>query len=192
MRSALFRDWRAAALLIIVAAAIGTGARFGSTKRPLASPAAPGSMAGSREGDRAPDFALPTLEGRTAQLRDFRGKVVLLNFWATWCAPCRIEMPWLVEFNRQYHDQGLQIVGVNLDDPLTSREKIAGFAHDRGVTYPILLGNNDMADAYGGARFLPQTFFIGPDGRVLHAMYGVTTREAFEAEIRNALSHSRK
>jgi thiol-disulfide isomerase/thioredoxin len=188
MRSASVRYRRVGTLLIAVALAIGAGARLRRIQRVLPSTSASRSPAGYHVGEVAPEFALPTLNGRSARLTDYRGKVVLLNFWATWCAPCRVEMPWLAEFDGQYDKQGLQIVGINLDDPLTSREKIAGFARDRGVTYPILLGNNDVADAYGGARFLPQTFFIGPDGRVLHAMYGITTKEAFEAEIKKALA----
>ena len=190
MPSLSFRNWRLVTLLIVVTVAVGAGARLRRTRRVL--PSAPASGSGYHVGDAAPDFALPALDGRSTRLTDYRGKVVLLNFWATWCAPCRVEMPWLAEFDRRYRDQGLEIVGINLDDPLTSREKIAGFAHDRGAAYPILLGTNEVADAYGGARFLPQTFFIGPDGRVLHAMYGITTQEAFETEIRKALSHSAK
>lgn len=184
----LARNWRVGTLLFILALAFGAGARNRLMQRVLPSTSAPRFGTGFHVGEVAPKFALPTLDGRSARLTEYRGKVVLLNFWATWCAPCRIEMPWLVEFDRQYRSHGLAIVGVNLDDPMTSRDRIAGFAHERGVDYPILLGTNDVADAYGGARFLPQTFFISPDGRVLQAMYGITTKEAFKAEITKALA----
>ncbi len=187
MKWHLPRNWRFVTLLIVAAAALVAGARLRESRRALPHPAGPRSSGGYHEGDSAPDFELPALNGDRIHLRDLRGKVILLNFWATWCAPCRVEMPWLVELDRQYRSPGLAIVGLNLDDPMTSRDEIAGFAHERGVNYPVLLGKNDVADAYGGARFLPQTFFIGPDGRILHAMYGITTKKAIEAEIRKAL-----
>jgi peroxiredoxin len=131
----------------------------------------------------APDFALPALDGRTVKLSDFRGKAVLLNFWATWCAPCRIEMPWLVEFYKQYQSQGLEIVGVSTDD--TGQETaVAEFIKERNVNYPILIGNNEVADLYGGLRFLPQTLFIDREGNIVKSMYGIKSKDEFEHSIK--------
>src|SRR5215475_3035587 len=91
-----------------------------------------GSVPGPQaRGDVAPDFTLQALDGKNTRLSDFRGQAVLLNFWATWCAPCKIEMPWFVELQKQYGSQGLQIVGVAMDD--ASEEDIAKFAKDMGV-----------------------------------------------------------
>src|SRR5260370_26726028 len=113
----------------------------------------------------APDFSLESLEGKTMRLSDFHGKVVLLNFWATWCVPCKIEMPWFVELKQKYGSQGLQVVGVAMDD--ASKEDIAKFARDMGVNYPVLIGKEAVGDSYGCIPALPETFFIGRDGNVV-------------------------
>ena len=86
----------------------------------------------------APDFELKSLDGRTVKLSDFHGKVVVLNFWATWCAPCRVETPWLVDFYRQYKEQGLEVVGVSMDDG--NQEHVAEFVKEMGINYTVLTG----------------------------------------------------
>src|SRR5581483_9044173 len=85
----------------------------------------------------APDFTLETLDGKNVRLSELRGKAVLLNFWATWCGPCKIETPWLVELQKQYGSQGLQVIGIAMDD--SGKDDIARFAKDMGVNYPVLL-----------------------------------------------------
>ena len=134
----------------------------------------------------APDFALASLDGKTTRLSDFRGKAVLLNFWATWCTPCKIEMPWFVDFQRQYGGQGLQIVGVAMDD--ASKEDIAKFAKDMGVNYPILIGKESVADEYGGVGALPQSFVIGRDGRIVDKIVGLMGKADIEESIKKALN----
>src|SRR5207245_4206477 len=91
---------------------------------------------GFRVGDHAPDFELRSLDGGRVSLSELRGKPVLLNFWATWCAPCRVEMPWLVELHEKYRAQGLQIIGVSLDDSGSTQE-VAALAKERGVNYQL-------------------------------------------------------
>jgi len=141
------------------------------------------TTADSTKANIAPGFALRSLDGRTVKLSDFRGKAVLLNFWATWCAPCRIEMPWLVEFYKQYQSQGLEIVGVSMDDA-GQETAVAEFIKEHNVNYPILIGNNDVADLYGGLRFLPQTLFIDREGNIVKTMYGIKSKEDFEHSIK--------
>jgi peroxiredoxin len=136
-------------------------------------------------GKPAPAFSLKTLDGRSIELSSFRGKVVLLNFWATWCAPCRVEMPWLVDFYNRYQAQGLEIVGVSVDDD--ARDKVAAFIRARNVNYTIVLKDENVGDAYGGLRFLPQTFFIGRNGNIIKHTFGVRGKDDFENEIRQAL-----
>jgi peroxiredoxin len=133
----------------------------------------------------APDFTLQSLDGKSMSLSDLRGKAVLLNFWATWCTPCRIEMPWFVELQNQYGSRGLQIVGVAMDD--ASKEDIAKFAKDMGVNYPILIGKEAVGDQYGGVPALPETFFIGRDGKIVDKIMGLRGKSEIEEDIQKAL-----
>jgi len=134
----------------------------------------------------APDFSLESLDGKTTRLSDFRGKAVLLNFWATWCGPCKIEMPWFVDLQKQYAAQGLQIVGVAMDD--ASKEDIGKFAKDMGVNYPILLGKESVGDQYGGVPALPETFLIGRDGKIVDKIIGLRGKAEIEDAIKKALN----
>jgi peroxiredoxin len=140
----------------------------------------------SMNGQTAPDFTLETLDGKTVRLSDYKGKGVLLNFWATWCQPCKIEMPWFAELQKQYGPQGLQIVGVAMDD--ASPKEIGEFAHDLGVNYPILVGKEEVGTAYGGVQFLPATFYIGRDGKIIDKVFGLKGRGEIEDSIKKALA----
>src|SRR4030088_1291870 len=133
----------------------------------------------------APYFSLESLDGKSVRLSDLRGKAVLLNFWATWCGPCKIEMPWFVELQNQYGAQGLQIIGVAMDD--ASKEDIAKFAKDMGVNYPILIGKEAVGDAYGGVPALPESFFIGRDGKLVDNIIGLKGKGEIEDAVKKAL-----
>ena len=135
----------------------------------------------------APDFALQSIDGKTVRLSDFRGKAVLLNFWATYCAPCRIEMPWFVELQDRYAAEGLQVVGVAMDD--ASPDDIEKFASELGVNYPILVGEETVGNAYGGVQFLPSTFYIGRDGKVVDKVFGLKTKNEIEENVKKTLVH---
>jgi cytochrome c-type biogenesis protein len=132
----------------------------------------------------APDFTLESLDGKQVSLSGLRGKAVLLNFWATWCVPCKIEMPWLVELQAKYGPQGLQIVGVAIDD--SSKEDIAKFTKDMGVNYTVLLGKNEVADAYA-VPAMPESFFIGRDGKIVDKIIGLRGKSDIEDGIKTAL-----
>jgi len=134
----------------------------------------------------APDFTLESLDGKSVRLSDLRGKAVLLNFWATWCGPCKIETPWLVELQKQYGSQGLQVIGVAMDD--SSKEDIAKFATEMGMNYPVLLGKEAVGDAYGGVPALPETFFIGRDGKIVGKILGLESESEIEDSIKKALN----
>ena len=138
----------------------------------------------------APDFELKTLAGRTFKLSDFRGKAVIVNFWATYCGPCRVEMPWLIDLYKQYQSQGLEIVGVYMDDD-GEQQQVANFVREVGVNYTVLLGNHTVGDAYGGARFLPQTFFIDRDGHIAASATGMKSKSEFETVIKQLLAGAR-
>src|SRR5579863_3861261 len=134
----------------------------------------------------APDFTLESLDGKSMKLSDFRGKAVLLNFWATWCGPCKIEMPWFVELQNQYAAQGFQIVGVAMDD--ASKEDIGKFAKDMGVNYPILIGKESVGDQYGGVPALPESFLIGRDGKIVDKIIGLRGKAEIEDAIKKAIN----
>ncbi len=138
----------------------------------------------------ARDFTLKSLEGKTVRLSDFKGKAVLLNFWEPECEPCRIETPWLVELQKQYGPQGLQIVGVSMDN--SSMSDVTDFAKEMAIDYPILVGKESetdaVGDAYGGIAFLPQTFVISRDGKIVGKILGLESRSKIEDEIKNALA----
>jgi thiol-disulfide isomerase/thioredoxin len=134
----------------------------------------------------APDFSLESIDGKSVRLSDLRGKAVLLNFWATWCSPCKIEMPWFVELQNQYGREGLQVVGVAMDD--ASKEDIAKFAKDMGVNYPILIGKESVGDQYGGIPALPESFFIGRDGKMVDKIIGLKGKSEIEDAVKKALN----
>jgi peroxiredoxin len=168
--------------LVVVALVVALMLYFGyhQVRHPNAASAA--HMTGAT---LAPDFSLESLDGSTMRLSDLRGKAVLLNFWATWCGPCKIEMPWFVDFQNQYASQGLQIVGVAMDD--ASKEDISKFANDMGVNYPILIGKDSVGDQYGGVPALPETFVITRDGKIMDKIIGLRGKAEIEDAIKKAL-----
>lgn len=127
---------------------------------------------GFQVGERAPDFTLRSLDGKSVTLSALRGKPVLLNFWATWCAPCRVEMPWLVQLDETHRAQGLNVIGVAVESG--SNEEVAAFARERGVQYEIVQGDSATLNEFGGVRFMPQSFFIDREGRITKAITGLT------------------
>jgi peroxiredoxin len=170
------------AIFVTAVLIYGTSHRSGGSSSRVAA----SSTAGAAPNKLAPDFELKSMDGRSVRLSDFRGKAVVLNFWATYCAPCRIEMPWLVDFYERYKSQGLEIVGVSMDDG--NQEQVGAFTKEMHVNYTILLGNHSVGDAYGGARFLPQTFLVDRDGRIIQTLIGIKTKEDFEDNIRLLLA----
>jgi peroxiredoxin len=174
-------------LALVVAAVVIAGMLYFGYHEARRSPSAQVSgsvMSGFNK--PAPDFTLESLDGKNVSLSDLRGKAVLLNFWATWCAPCKIEMPWFVDLQREYGSQGLQIVGVAMDD--SSKEDIAKFAKDMGVNYPVLLGKEAVGEAYGGVPALPESFFIGRNGKIVDKIIGLKGKAEIEDAIKKALN----
>jgi peroxiredoxin len=141
----------------------------------------------SAAGQPAPDFSLQSIEGKTLHLSDLRGKAVVVNFWATWCQPCKIEMPWFVELQKQYGPEGLQIVGISADEDTTADE-LGKFTKEMGINYPILLGKEEVEQAYGGIQFLPVTVFVDRDGKIVDKVYGLKGRAEIEDNIKKSLA----
>ena len=133
----------------------------------------------------APDWQLKNLEGQAVKLSDFKGKVVLLNFWATWCPPCRREIPDFVALQKQYGDKGLVVIGVSVDEG--GAEVVKPFVKKMGINYPIVLGDQKTAAAYGGIQVVPTTFVIDKTGKIAAQHEGGADRTTFEAEIKKLL-----
>lgn len=133
----------------------------------------------------APDFTLKDADGKTVHLSDYKGKVVLLDFFATWCGPCKIEIPWFKEFERQNKDRGFSVLGVSMDDD--GWEVVKPFLKDLGVNYRVVIGNDFTAQSYGGVDALPSTFLIDREGRIAAVHVGLASRKDFEDGIEKLL-----
>lgn len=138
-----------------------------------------------KEWGDAPDFTLPDLEGNSLTLSDFKGRVIILNFWATWCPPCRKEIPDFVELYEKYKDEGLLIIGVNLDrgDSRTVKQ----FSKNYKINYPIVLGNVNVTQDYGGIRGIPTTFVIDRKGNIKKKYVGYRPKATFEEAVKRLL-----
>ena len=143
------------------------------------------STASSKQPRPAPDFTLSQVSGQPLKLSDYRGKVVLLDFWATWCEPCRAEIPHFVELQDKYGNRGLQIIGVSMDD---SPDPVPAFYKQFKMNYPVVMGNAKIGESYGGLLGLPITFLLDRDGRITAKHIGATDAAVFEKEIQRLLS----
>lgn len=147
------------------------------------------------KGKPAPPFALEDLAGKKVSLDSYKGKAVLVNFWATWCAPCKIETPWLVELREKYAAQGFEILGVSADDIdrgdakrfTQEKQEIATSAQKMHISYPVLIDGASLSDAYGGLDELPTSFFVDRNGTVVAAQLGLTSKDEIESNIRKAM-----
>jgi thiol-disulfide isomerase/thioredoxin len=147
-------------------------------------PAVRAQSKGDASHPAAPPFSLTDITGQPLKLTDFRGKVVVLDFWATWCGPCRIEIPGFIELQKRYGTQGFSMIGISMDD---SPEPVVDFYKELQMNYPVAVGNGRMGELYGGIPGLPTTFLIGRDGRVYAKHVGATDPAVFETEIKELL-----
>jgi cytochrome c biogenesis protein CcmG/thiol:disulfide interchange protein DsbE len=133
----------------------------------------------------APDFELKDSEGRTVKLSDFKGKVVLLNFWATWCGPCKIEIPWFIEFERAYKDQGLVVLGVATDEE--GWEVVKPYITEKQVNYRVVMSSPSVEQLYGGVEALPMSFMVDRQGKIASIHTGLVSKSDYENEIKELL-----
>jgi cytochrome c biogenesis protein CcmG/thiol:disulfide interchange protein DsbE len=134
----------------------------------------------------AADFTRADLKGNQVHLADFRGKVVLLNFWATWCGPCLDEMPVFARWQKQYGPQGLQVLGVSMDD---DAKPVQRFLQKSPLDYPVIMGDTTLAKLYGGVLGLPLTYLIDAQGKVEGRYLGGADLSAVETQIKRLLTH---
>jgi peroxiredoxin len=133
----------------------------------------------------APDFTLKDADGKPVSLADFRGKVVLLDFWATWCGPCAIEIPWFVGLQRREKDRGFVVLGVSMDDD--GWDSVKPFVSQLKVNYRIVMGNDATSQLYGGVDALPTTFLIDREGRIAAVHVGLADRRDIEDGVEELL-----
>jgi len=147
------------------------------------------------KGKPAPLFTLEDLSGKKVSLANYRGKAVLINFWATWCAPCKIETPWLIELRNRYAAQGFEVLGVSADDLdrgdaaklAGEKKKIARSAQQMGIPYPVLLDGASLSKKYGELDSLPASVFVDRNGNVVAVHLGLDSKAAIESKIKKAL-----
>ncbi len=148
------------------------------------------------EGKAAPGFALEDLQGQKVSLASYKGKAVLVNFMATWCAPCKVETPWLIQLRNQYGPQGFEILGISTDDLDKDDKKkmaedkadIAKFVSNMHIDYPVLIDGDSISNPYGGIDALPSSFFVDRSGKVIAVTVGLHDRSELEANIKKALA----
>jgi cytochrome c biogenesis protein CcmG/thiol:disulfide interchange protein DsbE len=134
----------------------------------------------------APDFVLNDASGRPVQLASFKGKIVLLNFWATWCGGCKVEIPWFIDFQRTYSKRGFQVLGVSFDDD--GWKLVRPYIAAKHVNYPVTIGNSHLAALYGGVQALPVSYIIDKAGRIASTHLGVVSKSDYQAEIEKLLT----
>ena len=171
-------------LILVAAGVLIFAAHRYSTKTSLSVGSSSAPLQGEGTGQPVPDFTLKDIHGNTMKMSDLKGKVVILDFWATWCAPCKVEIPWFIDMYDRYKQQGLEVVGVAMDD---EQGDVKPFAEKHGMNYRVLLGNDNVATQFGGIFGLPTTYIIGRDGKIDSKHMGLVSRDTFEQAVKKLL-----
>jgi thiol-disulfide isomerase/thioredoxin len=140
----------------------------------------------AKDRNPAPGFTLKDPRGRDLTLSDYKGKVVLLNFWATWCGPCKIEIPWFIEFEKSYNTRGFAVVGISMDED--GWNAVKPYVEQKQMNYRVAIGDDGLAQKYGGIDSLPTTFLIDRAGRVAAVHMGLVSKNVYEREIQELLA----
>jgi peroxiredoxin len=173
-------------IFLILAVALALSAYFARLQWKKSAEVSLGNAAATHP--LAPEFSLTDLNGQKLDLAAYRGKVVLLDFWATWCTPCRKETPRFVDLQNRYREQGLQIIGISLDD---QTDPVRAFYEQFKMNYPVAIGNANLAERYGGILGLPVNFLIDCDGRIYVRHTGQTDISLIEQEIKPLLQRGK-
>jgi peroxiredoxin len=133
----------------------------------------------------APDFTLPTTDGKSLKLSSLKGKVVILDFWATWCPPCREGIPDLIQLKKKYGKKGFEIIGISVDSQ--TKEEVIPFAKENGINYPIVYFNQAVIQQYGGIESIPTSFVLDKQGKIIASYQGLKPIEVYEEHIKKLL-----
>ena len=151
----------------------------------------------AKDAKPAPQLTLKDLDGKEVSLEQYRGKVVLVNFWATWCEPCQVEIPWLIEMQQKYSAQGFTILGIAMDEdgasivtPWVQKERFDVNGAKSAMNYPIVIGNDAAADKFGGLLGYPTSVLISRDGKILKRITGIITPEEISKSVESQLEKS--
>lgn len=139
-----------------------------------------------KEGDKAPNFSLKSVDGKTIKLSDYKGKIVILDFWATWCPPCRRGVPDLISIQKEFK-KDVVVIGISLDREKTIKD-VPGFMKDYGINYPVVYGDDKVTIDYGGIRSIPTSFVIDKKGNVVDSHIGLVPKEVFTDKIKELLN----
>lgn len=134
----------------------------------------------------APTFELKDANGAKVTLADYKGKVVLLNFWATWCVPCKAEIPWFQEFDKNFKDKGFAVLGVSLDEE--GWNTVKPYVEERKITYRMVIGSEEVSTLYGGIESLPTTFMIDKDGKIAAIHTGLVSKATYQKQLESLLT----
>ncbi len=138
-------------------------------------------------GKAAPSFTLVDLNGKKVSLADYKGHPVVLNFWATYCGPCKLEMPWFQDLQNKYKDKGLVVLGLDQDDGMAVKE-VAEASKRVGVTYPILMPDDAVSKSYQLSDYIPETFYVDKSGKIVDQTIGAHSKDELEADVQKAIA----
>ena len=151
----------------------------------LQSPSGKPALKAEKDRKPAPHFTLKDATGASVSLSDYQGKVVLLNFWATWCGPCKIEIPWFIDFQQRYKDRDFAVIGVSMDDD--GWQSVKPYVAEHKMNYRIVIGTEEVSQQFGGVEALPTTFILDREGRIASKHVGLVSKSNYQDEILNLL-----
>jgi cytochrome c biogenesis protein CcmG/thiol:disulfide interchange protein DsbE len=149
-------------------------------------PAAGAAVRPVEKRKQAPDFTLKDADGKPVKLSDYKGKVILLNFWATWCGPCKIEIPWFMDFETRFKDRGFAVLGVSTDEE--GWEVVRPYIERQKVNYRMVIATEEVAQLYGGVESLPTSFILDREGRIASAHVGLVSKKEYQDDIEQLLA----
>lgn len=181
-------------VLILVIVVAATLAVYVADKSTRVHSSVAGGPIGTKSGEPAPDFSVKDLNDKNVTLADYKGKVVLVNFWATWCDPCRVEIPWLIAMQEKYGPKGFTVLGLAMDEegksvvaPFVAKERYDVNGQKLPMNYPIVIGNESVAEQFGGLLGYPTSMLISKDGKLIKRVTGLINDEEISKLIEGAL-----